>query len=336
MNSTSSAATARIVHSIWSKLRGPFLLPEIICMHSSTWQVDQLGWEVYDFQAAGCRTCGSMHVCGEGTCQCEKNDEGQDICCITGCCIKMLNFSDREFVDTVCFYNEIPPLPLPRAEASSSCVGEGAKKRQRVISALPPLPSVSSSSSSSSVGGGGGGVVASQSSSAAAPNVMRCSINKKNRYRSWVHSKMQMSRGNNNHAPSSLSNGVAAPSLSSVHQQQQMHQMQVQQQVQHQQHLEEETENIRSLIEMYVWDILCSGKWIESMKMEVSSITPCSVSNQWVGFCFFVSVCKKSQEKKVDAKKKMLMLKALKYLKCNRRSESDLVSIPEAVCMVFF
>lgn len=34
--------------------------------------------------------------------------------------------------------------------------------------------------------------------------------------------------------------------------------------------LEDETENIRSMIEMYVWDILCSRKWTESMLLEVA------------------------------------------------------------------
>ena len=45
-------------------------------------------------------------------------------------------------------------------------------------------------------------------------------------------------------------------------------------------------------------------------------------------------VCFVDQEKKVDAKKKMLMLKAFKFLKTCRSNESDLISIPEAVCMV--
>ena len=40
------------------------------------------------------------------------------------------------------------------------------------------------------------------------------------------------------------------------------------------------------------------------------------------------------QEKKVDAKKKMLMLKALKLLKSMRSSDTDLISIPQAVSMV--
>ena len=41
-----------------------------------------------------------------------------------------------------------------------------------------------------------------------------------------------------------------------------------------------------------------------------------------------------AQEKKADAKKKMLMLKAFKSLKASRSSEDELISIPEAVSMV--
>ena len=42
----------------------------------------------------------------------------------------------------------------------------------------------------------------------------------------------------------------------------------------------------------------------------------------------------KKQQQKTDAKKKSLMLKAFKFLKANRRSDRDLISIPEAVSMV--
>ena len=36
----------------------------------------------------------------------------------------------------------------------------------------------------------------------------------------------------------------------------------------------------------------------------------------------------------MDAKKKMLMLKAFKFLKTSRDNDMDLISIPDAVCMV--
>lgn len=42
------------------------------------------------------------------------------------------------------------------------------------------------------------------------------------------------------------------------------------------------------------------------------------------------------QEKKSDAKKKMLLLKAFKMLKAARKSDDELISIPEAVAMVIF
>ena len=292
-----------------------------------------------------------MHICRQDNCQCEKNEEGQDICCITGCCIKMLNFSDKEFLDTVCFYST-PPLQQASTKhghrqqnaAAASAAEAGAEgcdddddaKRQKLQHqkhahgqvAMPAPPStislapVSSSLSSSSA-----------SSSSSLP--LRCSVNKKNRYRSWVHSRMQLNHGGGSggssvlmqqkthsmqqqhqqqkipptpaarNRVSSFSSSSSSPATTASLSQQQQPQLLLQ--VPSGFSLAEEAENVRSLIEMYVWDVLCSRKWSESMKME---------------------------EKKVDAKKKMLMLKAFKFLKTCRSSESDLISIPEAVCMV--
>jgi hypothetical protein len=50
---------------------------------------------------AGCCKCGTMHLCRYDTCATTLNSEGHSICNITSLCIKMLNFSDHEYVDTV-------------------------------------------------------------------------------------------------------------------------------------------------------------------------------------------------------------------------------------------
>lgn len=92
--------------------------------------------------------------------------------------------------------------------------------------------------------------------------------------------------------------------------------------------IEDHTENIRSMIEMYVWDVLCSSKWNESMQMEASALSShCLCAHE-------ECVTRYVQEKKVDAKKKMLVLKAFKSLKASRKDASELISIPEAVSMV--
>ena len=257
-------------------------------------------------------------ICGVGRqdhCQCEKNEEGQDICYITGCCIKMLNFSDKEFLDTVCFYTP-SSLHAPANQhqqfedilfASSRPANKRSKQQQQqqhlhvIVTTPAPPTTISSAPVSSSL---------SLSSSSSSSISMRCSVNKKNRYRSWVHSRMQLNHhvaGNNNGRRVSNS-GAMLLSNSNPHQQQQQHAKMVaassssssysvarsssnnnnndnvsastsaslyqqhQQQQQQQQpgfSLEEEAENVRSLIEMYVWDVLCSRKWAESMKMEV-------------------------------------------------------------------
>ena len=265
------AEAARIIHSIWKTLRGPFLFPGCICPHQD--------WEVYDFQAAGCRACGSMHVCMEGVCQCEKNEEGQDICFITGCCIKMLSFSDKEFIDTVCFYMPASSSSLHRVGKGGCATSEDAATLQSVTQSTGPgagngngkkrrRPSSSACSSSSSHLN----PAPCSSSSSLFPSSpsLRCSVNKKNRYRSWVHSRMQLSSRCHVPAPpgsgcSSSGGGIAA-SYSQI--------LQSRQGVGGSMGaggccLEDDSENVRSLIEMYVWDILCSRKWAESMKMEV-------------------------------------------------------------------
>lgn len=122
---------AKRIHGIWKMLRAPFLYPESICLHHS--------WEIYDMQAAGCRLCGCMHTCVEGSlemCPCEKNSEGHDICSITGCCIKMLNFSDREFVDTVNYAGD----PCPDEGSSPPQAARIAK--QASVSSRPLDPAV--------------------------------------------------------------------------------------------------------------------------------------------------------------------------------------------------
>jgi hypothetical protein len=66
-----------------------------VCNHDS-------GWEVYDADLAGCLQCGEQHICEDGKCKTEENEQGHSICPITGLCVRTLNFSDAEYVDTIC------------------------------------------------------------------------------------------------------------------------------------------------------------------------------------------------------------------------------------------
>lgn len=81
------------LHEIWRRVRGPFLLPQCVCLHDGH-------WEPYDFGQAGCRRCGARHHCDSGQCSVETSHEGQDICTITGLCLSMLNLSDMEVVES--------------------------------------------------------------------------------------------------------------------------------------------------------------------------------------------------------------------------------------------
>ena len=312
-NATTTSPIDVCIHSIWRTLRGPFLLPQSICQHQD-W-MDCKGWEIYDFHAAGCMLCGCMHICKEGVCQCEKNEEGQDICCITGCCIKMLNFSDKEFFDSVCFH------PLSSSSSQSADLGEenssdfystasfswddgdqsvvhedlaeknSGRRRKRARTAAffgpPPPPLLAQAPNTPRM------VILQTSSSAEiASSAARCSVNKKNRYRSWVHHRMQVNNRSNGHVYSTTTTTASQMVVAVVHSSSPLQQQLLLQNPSPspsssssslpQQpsssapqynpsfgNVEDETENIRSQIEMYVWDVLCSRKWMESMKMEV-------------------------------------------------------------------
>ena len=100
-----------MLHKIWTALRHPFVLPRSVCSHE--FQVGGVGghaqaWEVYDVNLAGCRLCGTMHLCKDGFCSVEKSAEGHNICLVTGMCVKMLSFSNEEFVDTACVRSSSP------------------------------------------------------------------------------------------------------------------------------------------------------------------------------------------------------------------------------------
>ena len=324
-----SPADVRI-HSIWKTLRGPFLLPEVICNHNDWMSCS--GWEIYDFQAAGCRTCGCMHVCKEGVCPCEKNEEGQDICCITGCCIKMLNFSDKEFIDTACFHHAAEDegaVVFDSAAASTAAAAIDASaasiagKSSCMSAAAAAAPAAASYDFNEDVdeddASQGESLMLNESSSSwhrrkrarcgsstcsnsvSSPSSLRCSVNKKNRYRSWVHHRMQVSSGNNarngksaihgshHHArnslcctlfvsrlpppPPSLPPPIGSGNSSSLNNNNNNSSSSNGFSC----NVEDETENVRSLIEMYVWDVLCSKKWVESMKMEVVLFFPAHI-----------------------------------------------------------
>jgi hypothetical protein len=171
-------------------------------------------WEVYDFNLAGCVLCGQMHVCADGSCDVEKNDQGHDICIITGLCVKMLNFCSDEFLDTVGadeaggFMGSSPCSALeediwgggahnrPGEEegASSShaqfaCNEPGdACKRQRMDAACCSNHPSHQNSDHGQLMHHKRGCAVHQTTCSAKRG--RCSVNKKNRYRSWVYHRV--------------------------------------------------------------------------------------------------------------------------------------------------
>jgi hypothetical protein len=207
-------------------------------------------WEVYDYTLAGCLMCGSMHVCVGGQCPVETNDEGHEICTITGLIVKMLSFSNEEFVDTISTEyettvflqskqrgrrNKSTAALFEHADESMDGVHAGVKRGWGVangslsvggqVGSSAQLPfSKKRGSSSRSIGlcqedqtdpdsftwgskwtaGHHASTQHSISTLSSAPssslhhmnpnssnvNNVRCSVNKKNRYRSWVYHKV--------------------------------------------------------------------------------------------------------------------------------------------------
>ena len=311
-------------HRIWCTLHAPFLMPTCICEHK--WgvfqnQVDSgqaimlaqsrsrrkgagvapsdsdSAWEVYEFNQAGCVLCGIMHICFDGVCPVEQNDEGYNICTITGMCVKELNFSNEEYVDTACIYSSSAattkhPILLegdaadPRADCSpvskqNKCCPVGLACTESGSNGGNPLEpgrlySILHRSSLSSDG-------ADRLSN-------RCSVNKKNRYRyvkmcdafhdligsiktdpsrrSWVYHKVMH---HHNHPSISKGKNVGLVTL-------QRHRSMTttavtklpgQSKIQKTPPDETHVDSTRNHIHSFVSDVLCSSKWKRSMEMEV-------------------------------------------------------------------
>jgi len=89
-----NAKKAEVLHKIWRRIRSPFLFPSAICNHDES-------WEVYDAGNAGCKLCGTSHICAYGKCRTLLNNENEEVCLITGLYIENLNLTYKEHVETV-------------------------------------------------------------------------------------------------------------------------------------------------------------------------------------------------------------------------------------------
>ena len=234
----------------------------------------------------------------DGSCSVEKNEQGHDICMITGLCVKMLNFSNEEFVDTVCM------------GGVSSAFGEDDSLNEEVLDECSKKARLSP-----------------KTQPRLATSAVRCSLNKKNRYRSWVYHRVMQPKlllaSNHNRQGgrewtllgrsaamksdtllgSTPSNRESGPTLESS--------------------VAMKSDRIHSLIQIYVSEVLCSPKWEKSMQMEVCLC----IAIDWEKICSFCTV----QEQKMSLKKKSLFLKAFKVL---RADGCMMISMPDAVSMV--
>jgi hypothetical protein len=86
-HATPQSQRAEALHRIWRRVHGQFVLPRSACDHAG-------GWDVYDADMAGCRLCGAQHVCSDGSCATQANEQGHRVCPVTGLCVRTLNFSE--------------------------------------------------------------------------------------------------------------------------------------------------------------------------------------------------------------------------------------------------
>lgn len=258
-----------LCHRVWSTLRAPFLLPPGICNHSfegilqycdhvpdpespmkmgfQRIHLPQPGsiankhtnatcmdsaWQAYDFNQAGCLLCGAMHICFDGTCPVQQNDEGYNICIISGMYVKELSFSNDEYVDTACVVSYSEPVP-------DCAVPSSILKRRKVCAP-------------------GEKQVANKVHSINQPGSVRCSVNKKNRYRSWVYHKvMTCQHPSVGKEDDSCNNRKAMVPRDS------------QKSSVRNTPGKDDADALRELIYSYVNDVLCGPKWKESMELEV-------------------------------------------------------------------
>jgi hypothetical protein len=244
-------------HKVWEFARmGGFHLPQCACKHEARAfmcpldrvagnrpccysDVQASSWEVYNMDMAGCTQCGEMHICRLGSCPVEKNDEGHDICTITGVCVKMLNFSAQEYIDhavaergKACFAGEAwgdggdegDECEAVGSDGGSDCspfepvqVQHPAKRRRMMTTeALDRRAPCGAPGVHVDRGGSDSVDLASRrwQHQPAGPSVVpraglpgrnsvvgaaRCSVNKKNRYRSWVYQRVTSHAENHHH-----------------------------------------------------------------------------------------------------------------------------------------
>lgn len=85
---------------LWcSLMRFTFCVPWRTCKHPAR------SYQVIDANVAGCRDCGTVHVCVRCNCTCPVciSEEGQEVCTLTGYCLPMVIYSPMEKPDTMFF-----------------------------------------------------------------------------------------------------------------------------------------------------------------------------------------------------------------------------------------
>ena len=80
-------------HELWTLLRRPFVLP---CNATGRHKCE---WEIFASGQAGCRLCGTIHICSSENCRQHIDSEDSEVCAITGVCLRKI-YGQDEYMDT--------------------------------------------------------------------------------------------------------------------------------------------------------------------------------------------------------------------------------------------
>ena len=84
-------------YDVWHMIRGPFY--RLACAPAVGHK-----WERFDYDSAGCLSCGALHNCAgnsvDNACDLEVNEDGSVSCTVTGFCVPVVRYCATEYVDT--------------------------------------------------------------------------------------------------------------------------------------------------------------------------------------------------------------------------------------------
>lgn len=228
---------SRALHRVWlGTMVQPLLFPRSICCHvkegndisaNGNGNGNSNSWEAYDMDHSGCILCGTQHICGKGDCPTITNSEGHLICTITGCCVRYSSYSEMEYHDNI--------VPTSSTSSTTTTTSSGkitGYKRGTGMSENDPVKKRKTTAETIIMPRGGNAsenlfnnchnsVNAKSPFSLLTPSFFvndasLTKVNKKNRYKSWVHNRMKMANKHSFSSSSPMSSSCSSPMITTT------------------------------------------------------------------------------------------------------------------------